>query len=343
MTTARMALLEAPERFSIEQAGSAEPGSDEVAVRVLECGICGSDLKMWAGTHAFLRPPLVMGHEIYGLVARSGVNSALAVGTPVVVFPPVGCGHCFHCESGKAQLCEEMEFFGGQRPGGLADIVIVPTANTLSIPPAVPEALRVLVEPLSVAVHAVARGIPTPEEHAVVLGAGAIGLLTALVLRGRGLDQILVFDPVPERRRLAERLGFPTADPNTEQIPDAVKRLVRREGADCVFDCAGAGSATLGQALAATRRGGRTIVVGNAPPLLEVDGLELQRGERSLVGVLMYDLEDFRVAMDLLGGATFAGLDPADLIVRYALDQIDDAFRDAKSGRATALKAVVVL
>jgi threonine dehydrogenase-like Zn-dependent dehydrogenase len=343
MTPGRMALLEAPQRFSIEQARSAEPRGDEIAVRVLECGICGSDLKMWAGTHAFLRPPLVMGHEIYGLVAQSGAASELEVGTPVVVFPPVGCGRCLHCSSGKAQLCEEMEFFGGQRPGGLADTVTVPAANTLPIPPAVPEALRVLVEPLSVAVHAVARGVPTPDERAVVLGAGAIGLLTALVLRDRGLADILVFDPVPERRLLAQRLGFATADPDAESIPDAVKRLVRPEGADCVFDCAGVGSGLLGHALAATRKGGRTIVVGNAPPVLEVDGLELQRGERSLIGVLMYDIEDFRTAMELLGGPTFAGLDPDDLIVRYALDQIDDAFRDAKSGRATALKAVVVL
>lgn len=343
MTATRTALLQAPERFSIEHTGATEPGSDEVVVRVLECGICGSDLKMWAGTHAFLRPPLVMGHEIYGLVECSGVSSALVAGTPVVVFPPVGCGHCFYCLAGRAQLCEQMEFFGGQRPGGLADFITVPEANTLPIPPAVPDGLRVLIEPLSVAVHGVARGDPGPRDSAVVLGAGAIGLLTALVLRSRGLQQILVFEPLPERRRYAERLGFPTRDPAAEETAETVKRLVRPEGADCVFDCAGAGSEVLGQALAATRKGGRTIVVGNAPTVLELDGLELQRGERALIGVLMYDLDDFYAAMDLLSGDMFARLDPEDLIVRYTLERIDQAFRDAKSGRATALKAVVVL
>jgi L-iditol 2-dehydrogenase len=342
MTPSRVARLEAPQQFSIEQSGTTQPGVDEVAVRVLECGICGSDLKMWSGTHAFLRPPLVMGHEIYGRVADSG-SSDLAVGTPVAVFPPVGCGRCLHCASGREQLCEEMEFFGGQRPGGFADQVIVPTANTLPIPLGVPEGLRVLIEPLSVAIHGVVRGAPSPDERAVVLGAGTIGVLTALVLRSRGLDRVLVLDPLEERRSYARRLGFETADPSTEPILQAVHRIVRPEGADCVFDCAGAGRAVLGAALAATRKGGRTIVVGNAPPDLELDGLALQRGERSLIGVLMYDLADFHTAMELLGGETFTGLDPGDLIARYSLDRIGDAFNEAKRGQTPALKAVVVL
>lgn len=341
-SAARVALLESPEHFSVKESKPGGPGADEVAIRVVECGICGSDLKMWSGTHAFLRPPLVMGHEIYGRVEGSG-SSALPVGAPVAVFPPVGCGRCLHCRAGREQLCEQMEFFGGQRPGGLADIVIVPTANALPIPPQVPERLRVLIEPLSVAIHGVARGVPQPGERAVVLGAGTIGMLTALVLRGKELDQILIFDPVTERREYAARLGFETADPAAEPISDLVRRMVRPEGADCIFDCAGAGPAVLGQALAATRKGGRTIVVGNAPPNLELDGLALQRGERSLIGVLMYDLADFHTAMELLGGEAFAGLDPDDLIARYSLEHIGDAFRDAKSGRTRALKAVVVL
>lgn len=342
MTPSRVALLESPEQFSIAESSSKGPGDGEVSVRVLECGICGSDLKMWSGTHAFLRPPLVMGHEIYGRVEDAG-SSAFSVGAPVVVFPPVGCGQCLHCAAGREQLCEEMEFFGGQRPGGLADQLIVPAANTLAIPPRVPELLRVLIEPFSVAIHGVARGAPTWEERAVVIGAGTIGVLTALVLRSGGLDHILVLDPIPERRSYAARLGFETADPTAESISHAVHRIVRPEGADCVFDCAGAGRAVLGEALAATRKGGRTIVVGNAPASLELDGLALQRGERSLIGVLMYDLADFHTAMDLLASETFANLDANDLIARYSLDRIDDAFRDAKSGHTPALKAVVVL
>jgi threonine dehydrogenase-like Zn-dependent dehydrogenase len=342
MTASRVARLASPEQFSIEETSTRGPGDGEVAVRVLECGICGSDLKMWSGTHAFLRPPLVMGHEIYGRVEDGG-NSTFTTGTPVAVFPPVGCGRCLHCASGREQLCEEMEFFGGQRPGGFADLVVVPTANTLPIPSLVPERLRVLIEPLSVAIHGVTRGSPTAEERAVVLGAGTIGVLTALVLRSYGLDHILVFDPVPERRNYAVRLGFETADPAAEPISGAVHRIVRPEGADCVFDCAGAGPGVLGEALAATRKGGRTIVVGNAPATLELDGLALQRGERSLIGVLMYDLADFRTAMDLLASETFANLDADDLIARYSLDQIGDAFRDAKSGQTPSLKAVVVL
>ena len=70
---------------------------------------------MYAGTHAFMRPPIVMGHEISGVVERVGDDVDLELGTPVTVFPPIGCGACFHCRNGREQLCETMEFFGGQR------------------------------------------------------------------------------------------------------------------------------------------------------------------------------------------------------------------------------------
>jgi threonine dehydrogenase-like Zn-dependent dehydrogenase len=92
-----------------------------------------------------------------------------------------------------------------------------------------------------------------------------------------------------------------------------------------------------------TRKGGSTVVVGNAPPRLDVDGLALQRGDRSLVGVLMYDLEDFRTAMRLLADGLLDALDSTTLVVRYPLDRVGEAFLDARAGRLEALKAAVRL
>ena len=278
-TEPRVAVLTAPTRFEVQLRDVPAPGPGEVLVRVEECGICGSDLKMYAGTHAFMRPPIVMGHEISGVVERVGDDVDLELGTPVTVFPPIGCGDCFHCRNGREQLCETMEFFGGQRAGGLADLVVIPQTHVLPIPPEVPAELRVLIEPLSVAVHGVARGAPLADERAVVIGAGAIGLFTALVLRTRGLREIVVAEIEPRRLQRAEALGFIPADAARESLPDAVARLVRPEGADCVFECAGSQD-TIAAAIIATRKGGRTIIVGNAPPMIEIDGLALQRGDR---------------------------------------------------------------
>jgi threonine dehydrogenase-like Zn-dependent dehydrogenase len=298
---------------------------------------------MYAGTHAFLRPPLILGHELYGTLVSVGeavADVTPAIGASVCVFPPVGCGACFHCRSGNAQLCEAMEFFGGQRPGGLAEHIVVPIENVLAIDGAVPEGQRVLIEPLSVGVHGVVRGQVEPGEQAVVLGAGAIGLFTALVLRARGLENALVVDPLATRRSRAERLGFATADPAEGPLTRIVADRIRVEGADCVFECVGSAE-TIGDAMASTRKGGRTVIVGNAPPVLEIDGLVLQRGDRSLVGVLMYTRDDFEEAMRLLAAGLLSGLEPGQLTDRFDLDSVGDAFRAAKDGSIVGLRAVI--
>ena len=111
--TGRVAVLSASERFELREAEPPTPGAAEVVVRVQECGICGSDLKMWAGTHAFMRPPIVMGHEIVGMVEDAADGIDVAPGTTVTVFPPVGCGACFHClaPSSPSRLPQHIGYF----------------------------------------------------------------------------------------------------------------------------------------------------------------------------------------------------------------------------------------
>lgn len=340
--TGRVAVLTAAERFELQQSEPPSPSEGQVLVRVRECGICGSDLKMWAGTHAFMRPPIVMGHEIIGVVEASRDGTRFAPGTPVTVFPPVGCGRCFHCRTGHEQLCESMEFFGGQRLGGLADYVLAPETHVFEVPETIAPELRVLIEPLSVAVHGVERGAPQPGELCAVIGAGAIGLFTALVLRARGFADVVVAEPLAPRRALAEQAGVAVFDPTGTDTAAELRARTRAEGADVVFECVGS-EPTIGTALEASRKGGRAVVVGNAPPKLHLDGLTLQRGDRTLVGVLMYDRADFHTAMELLAGGLLDGLDGDALVARYQLERVGDAFAAAKSGRLDALKAVIAL
>jgi L-iditol 2-dehydrogenase len=340
MSDGRFAMLVAPSEFALDRRAAVDPASGETRVRVRDCGVCGSDLKMWAGTHAFLRPPLLLGHEIYGQVDAVGeAVQGFGLGADVVVFPAVGCGSCFHCSGGHPQLCAEMRFYGGQLPGGLAEHLVVAEGNVLHVPAGIPEAQRVLIEPLAVGVHAVSRSAAEAGECAVVLGSGAIGLFTALVARSRGLD-VLVFEPSPHRRERAEALGLSTVDANGATVREVVAERIRPEGADVVFECVGSGE-TVAAALSATRKGGRAVVVGNAPPIVEIDGLELQRGDRSLVGVLMYERSDFIDAMDLLAGGVLDALPDEALVQRFPLDDVATAFSTSKDGSLKALRAVV--
>jgi L-iditol 2-dehydrogenase len=334
-------MLEAPKRFAIGRGPVPVPRAGEVRVRVHDVGVCGSDLKMWAGTHAFLKPPLLIGHEVYGTVEQlGGEENGLAVGTQIVVFPPVGCGACFHCGSDQPQLCADMRFVGGQIPGGLAEHLVVPEANAIPVPAGVPVPQRVLIEPLAVGVHAVARSAAEPGESAVVLGAGAIGLFTALAARAGGVGRLLVGEPSPVRRARAEKLGFETFDPQTHPVVDAVREWSRPEGADLVYECVGS-EATIGAALRSTRNGGRAVIVGNAPPTVPVDGLALQRGERSLVGVLMYDRRDLIDGMEMLAAGLLDALPEGDLVQAFSLDDVGEAFAAAKDGSVGGIRAIV--
>jgi len=341
MSDGRYAMLEGPKQFTLDRRSIPLPGAGEVRLRVHDVGVCGSDLKMWAGTHAFLRPPLLLGHEIYGTVEElgSGTNG-IKVGTPVAVFPAVGCGSCFHCTRGQQQLCADMRFFGGQLPGGLAEHVLIPEANLIPVPETVPEHQRVLIEPLGVGVHAVARAQVKPEETAVVIGGGAIGLFTALAARAAGLEGVLVGELSPERRGRAEALGFDVFDPHVTPLTEAVAQRIRPEGADVVFECVGS-EETIGAALAATRKGGRAVVVGNAPAALQLDGLALQRGDRSLVGILMYEFGDMETAIELLADGLLDALAEDELVKAFTLDEVGDAFTAAKGGNFGAVRAVV--
>jgi L-iditol 2-dehydrogenase len=328
----RVAMVGAPGSIALESRELAGPGDGEALVRVAECGLCGSDLKLYSGRHPKLQPPLVLGHEFHGTV-EVGAHA----GERVAVFPPIGCGRCHNCRRGEPHTCAQMTFVGGEHQGGLSDLVTVPEANVLPMHPDVPEDRRVFVEPLAVGVHAARRGAVAPDEEVLILGAGPIGLFTALALRHLGAERIVLADLAADRLALAERLGAGrTVD--AAAAADFVRDAVRSEGVDVAFDCVG-GQATATDALALTRGGGRAVLVGIAPRELTLDGVVLQRGERAVVGVQMYTRDDFRTAMEMLAaGALPSG---ETLTRHFPLDDVAGAFAELEAGRRDVLKLVV--
>ena len=338
--TTHFALLSEPETFVLGDRPLEAQSGDRV-VRVTECGVCGSDLKMYAGLHPIFKPPLILGHEFYGVVEGDG--GTIPAGTEVAIYPPVGCGECYHCLRGLEYLCAKMRFYGGEFQGGLSDRVAVREKNLLPIPAGVPADQKVLIEPLAVAVHAASRAAVSKGEAALVMGAGPIGLLTALVLRKQGVvGSLAIADLSAERLERATRFGLATVDVNERSLEDYVHEDVRPEGLDVVLECIGS-VPTIQQALSLTCKGGRVIHVGNGSPELTLDGLLLQRGERSIVGVLMYAREDFETAMHLLASGLLAGLPPEDLVERFTLDQVGDVFYGLKHASIGALKAAITV
>ncbi|TIV29792.1 MAG: dehydrogenase, partial [Mesorhizobium sp.] len=165
--------------------GAPQPGWARVAVS--HVGICGTDYHIFEGKHPFLAYPRIMGHEVSGTIVEKGEGIDLAVGEPVIINPYLSCGQCIACRHGKPNCCVKIEVLGVHRDGAMCDEILVPAqnlypANGLSLADAA------AVEFLAIGAHAVRRSSATPGQRTLVIGAGPIGLGTAIFARIAGLD-----------------------------------------------------------------------------------------------------------------------------------------------------------
>lgn len=240
-----------------------QPGPGQALVRVAFCGVCGSDLPRTfvKGTYRF---PTVIGHEFAGHVAQLGPGvEGFSEGDPVAVFPLLWCGSCPACEQGKYAQCLNYDYLGSRSDGAFAEFVLAPSRNLLSVPDGVSLAAAAMTEPAAVALHALRRAGPILGQTVAIFGAGPIGLMAALWARIMGAGRVLVFDIVPQKLALARVLGID--DAFHSRTVDAVRQVddeTGGQGAHVCIEAAGAPATTL-QALAAARRGGRVVLLGN--------------------------------------------------------------------------------
>lgn len=268
-------LLTAPSRLEFTDFADPVPGEDEVLLRIRACGICGSDIHGWDGSTGRRRPPLIMGHEASGEIAALGSRvTGWRVGDRVTFDSTISCGHCRYCREGQVNLCENRRVVGVapaeyRQNGAFAELVAVPARILYSLPTNLTFAHAAMVEPVSIAVHAVQRVRPAATDVAVVIGSGMIGLLTIQVLRWAGVKTIIAVDLAENRLALARELGAThTLKSDACDVAAEIARLTDGRGADIAFEVVGA-SATFNLALATLRRGGAVVLVGNLAPKVE--------------------------------------------------------------------------
>ncbi len=180
------------------------------------------------------------------------------------MFPLLWCGRCASCELGSYVQCSDYDYYGSRRDGAFAEYVAVPTRNLIRIPDGVSSEAASMTEPAAVALHGLKRaGGPLVGETVVVFGAGPIGLMTAQWARVMGAAQVILFDLIPEKLAMAQRLGFELAfDVRRVDPLEKVQELTGGYGAEVCIEAAGV-PVTLNQAIAAARVGGRVVILGN--------------------------------------------------------------------------------
>ena len=318
------------------------PVAGEARVRTTVVGICGSDLHAACGRHPFIDLPYRPGHEAVGVVQSvgPGVDESW-VGSRVAIEPNLVCGHCTHCRSGRYNICRELQVFGCQTPGALADSFTIDVDRLVQLADDLDDRHAILIEPLATPVHAVRRAAEAVgdlrDRPVVVIGAGPIGLFALLAARHAGA-RVVVADLLESKRARAERLGaVGTFDPAAPDAITAARRLLGGPAA-VVIDCVSReGSVT--QAVELVDKGGAIMIVGVAEGATPVPLGLIQDRELALIGSLMYVREDFTAALDLLA----SGVVPVDEIISAEFDFEHSAEAFAASADPENVKVLVTV
>jgi len=302
-----------PQPGSIEEIVVAEPetGVGQVLIEVAAGGLCGTDLaiRRWDDDIAAEYAPdfpHVLGHEFVGrsVALGSGVEG-FEVGGLVAVNPHINCGRCYYCNLGRHALCLERRIMGCHIAGGLTERIAVPADNIFPLPGHTDALAAALIEPLTVAAHAVLERVPLAAGDTVlVMGAGPVGLLHLLVARAAGAAEVIVAGVAADAARLelAQKLGAVAVDQQAEDLQAAVRRVAPR-GADVAYDASGH-EAALQPALAALRRGGRLGMVGYCHAAAPFHSLPLALDEKEIFGCRAYYRDTWLRSTALAAGMT---------------------------------------
>jgi L-iditol 2-dehydrogenase len=233
-------------RFVVADVPEPTIGPQDVLVQVGACGICGSDVHGMDGSTGRRKPPIIMGHEAAGTIVRAGAEvRGWDCGDRVTFDSTISCGRCAFCTAGRVNLCNHRRVLGVscdefKQDGAFADYVAVPQNILYRMPESLSFERAAMVEPVSIAVHAVGRVAPRLNESAVVVGVGMIGLFVVQALRAAGCGRIFAVDLEPKKLALACRLGADEGfSPKQTDVVAEVARRTGGLGADIAVEAVG--------------------------------------------------------------------------------------------------------
>ena len=292
-------------RIQVGTSDPIAPGPGQVRLDVAYCGICGTDVHIYHGAmDGRVQRPLIIGHEASGIVAEVGAGvTGVIVGDRVAV-RPMQFGEPSPFDKGHPHVGKHLKFIGIDLPGGMQSSWTVPDYTVHNLPASVSFEHGAMIEPLAVACHDVRLGEVTAGEWVVVIGGGPIGLLVGLVCLQQGAHVIL--SEVNETRlALAGTLGMTAVNPLTQSLPDIVDELSGGAMADCVFEVSGSAPGVEMMTQLPNVRG-RIVMVAIHPEPRPVHLFNFFWSELRLIGVRLYEEEDFDVAIRLAADGTVA-------------------------------------
>lgn len=333
-------VMTVPKTIEFREVPTPEPGPGEALIKIMEIGVCGSDIHVYHGTHPFTSYPVTQGHEVSGLVEKLGEGvTGLTLGQKVTIQPQVVCGECYPCRHGKYNLCESLKVMGFQTTGVASRYFAVDAKKVTPLPETMSLEEGAMIEPLAVAVHAVRRAGDVVGKKICVLGAGPIGNLVAQTAKGLGAEKVMITDVSDVRLKKAAECGVDCCVNTKEKdFGEALVECFGPDKADVIYDCAG-NDTTMGQAIKYARKGSVIILVAVFGSMAKVDLAVLNDHELDLNTSMMYRTEDYEKAIELVneGRVQLAPL----ISKRFPFRQYLQAYQYIDENRETTMKVLI--
>ncbi len=340
MNTRPMAIVTQPGVIEFQERPLPDLSPHDVRVKVKAVSICGSDMHIFKGKHPAASLPVPVGHEISGVVDRIGGKvTKLKTGDRVAIEPVITCSTCHFCRRGQYHLCTQISFQYRVGQGGFTPYFVVSEEWAHRLPDNISFAEGALVEPLSVAVHAVVKSGIGLGDTSAIFGAGAIGLTLLPLIRISGGGDAFVVDVQDQRLRKASELG--ATDVLNNLSGDVLPKIIERTGGlgvDFAFEAVGL-EVTLVQSLQALKKGGTSVLVGLfEQPEINIPANIFVQKEIELLGSQGY-CWDFQTALTLLEGGQ---INLKSMITHeFPLAQLQDAFDTLLDPQSGAIKVVI--
>ncbi len=321
----------APEKMTYipEYRSTQQDRDDDVLLRIESVGICGSDMHAYHGKDPRRKPGLILGHEFCGEIVEGSRQGQLVTGNPLIT-----CGKCDFCIQGRDNLCTDRDMIGMTRLGAFAQFMTIPERCLIDAPNDMNPNHIALTEPAATVIHAVDLAInglnqPINKCRVLVIGAGAIGLLTALLLKSYGVKMQVLETNLSRHLCVKEHVGIDPINPLTESISD--------NSFDVVIDCVGS-EKTNSLSFKTIKAGGVIVNVGLQNWTSEIDVRKLTLQEIKLIGCYTYTMKDFKSALKAIEEGRFGNL---SWISELPLSDANVAFKELHNGTIASAKVIL--
>jgi len=324
-------------KLEIKNVEKPKPKSDEVLVKVIYAGVCGSDVHISKHHHATATIPRILCHEIMGRVEEINSTQPLPyqVGDRVVVFPLKWCGVCEACLEGNFHVCRNLNIIGVHRDGGFAEYVCNSIENLFKVPDDLPDDIAVLTEPFAVGFHANMRSNTKPGDHVLIIGGGPIGLLTAITARYFRASKVIISEISTKKTKFLRDFGFDVINPRTNDLIEETHRITGGKGFDIIFETSGSRSGYANLVNICKIRG-RIISIGLPSDKINLNVSPLISKEISILGNRVYSRHDFEKTIGMLEELISEGEYNYHKIIDdiYPLDQLSDIIQLISDGKS---------